>query len=223
MAHPLLAATDYGLVIASAVVLLVFVLIGWVIMQGTRAQLYWRNRADEGDVEIITMLVTEELGHWRTMRVPKGVEPATWHGVQSVELVGVEPDGVRLSTTAEGQYATTSGRREQVTGSLQEGMKVTARVADMALYDIPNVRLPWIQVDIYSTYRDETGSSQRCILSTVATRDVGDHLDWDGLEAEAIVQAFGGRYLLDDRGNPLPIDPEGGPRTTVPAAFYTDD
>ena len=29
-------------------------------------------------------------------------------------------------------------------------------------------------------------------------------------EAEAVVEAFGGRYLLDDRGNPLPINPDGG-------------
>ena len=28
------------------------------------------------------------------------------------------------------------------------------------------------------------------------------------MEAEEVVRAFGGRFLLDDRGNPLPIDPE---------------
>ena len=220
---PILAASDYGLVIASVFVLFFFVIIGWVIMQGTRAQMYWRDQVDDGDVEIINMLVAEEVSRWRTMRMPKGLEPGTWHGVQGVELLEVKPDGVRLSTTAEGQYAMVAGQRQQVSGALAEGMKVTAKVADMALYDIPNVKLPWVQVDIYSTYRNDDGSSQRCILSTTARREIADDLDWDGLEAEAVVQAFGGRYLLDDRGNALPIEPDGGEAISVPAAFYTDN
>jgi len=220
---PILAASDYGLVVASLFVLVMFVIIGWIIMQGTRAQLHWRNRVDEGDVEIITMLVTEEVNRWRTMRMPKGLEPAIWHGVQSSELVEVKPDGVRLSTTADGQYAMVSGQRQQVSSALAEGMKVTAKVADMALYDIPNVKLPWVQVDVYSTYRDDAGSSQRCILSTTARREIADDLGWEEMEAEAVVEAFGGRYLLDDRGNPLPINPDGGEPVGVPAVFYKDD
>jgi hypothetical protein len=220
---PILAASDYGLVVASLFVLAIFVIIGWIIMQGTRAQLHWRNRVDEGDVEIITMLVTEEVNRWRTMRMPKGLEPGIWHGVQSSELVEVKPDGVRLSTTADGQYAMVAGQRQQVSSALAEGMKVTAKVADMALYDIPNVKLPWVQVDVYSTYRDDAGSSQRCILSTTARREIADDLDWEEMEAEAVVEAFGGRYLLDDRGNPLPINPDGGEPVGVPAVFYKDD
>ena len=43
------------------------------------------------------------------------------------------------------------------------------------------------------------------------------------LEAEAVVHAFGGRFLLDDRGNALPIDADGGEPAGVPAAFYKDD
>jgi hypothetical protein len=220
---PLLAAADYGLVVASLFVLVIFVIIGWIIMQGTRAQMYWRNQVDEGDVEIITMLVTEEVSRWRSMRMPKGLDPGIWHGVQSAELVEVKPDGVRLSTTADGQYAMVAGQRQQVSGALAEGMKVTAKVADMALYDIPNVKLPWVQVDVYSTYRDDAGSSQRCILSTTAHREIADHLDWEEMEPEAVVEAFGGRYLLDDRGNPLPINPDGGEPVGVPAVFYKDD
>jgi hypothetical protein len=219
---PILAVTDYGLVVASLVVLVVFLGIGWVIMQGTRAQLYWRDRAEQGDVEIITMLVTEEVNHWHTMRMPKGADPSAWRGLQSTELVEVKPDGFRLSATAEAQYAMVEGTRQQVSAPLREAMKVTAKVADMALYDIPNVRIPWVQVDVYSTFGDQTGSSQRCVLSTIARREVADDLDWDGSEPEEIVRAFGGRYLLDDGGHPLPIDPNGGEPTGVPAVFYND-
>jgi hypothetical protein len=222
MIVPLLAASDYGLVVASAFVLLLFLVIGWVIIQGTRAQMFWRKRAAEGDIEIIHMLVSEEIARWKTMRAPKGVDATAWHGVQSAELVEAKPDGVRLSAIAEGQYATINGERRQVADPLGEGMKVTAKLADMSLYDIPNVMLSWVQVDIYTTYRDDQGSSQRCVLSTVAERGVADDLAWDEMTAEEVVRAFGGRFLLDDRGNPLPIDPEGAQPVTVPAAFYTD-
>jgi len=222
--HPvLLAASDYGLVVACGFVLLLFLVIGWVVVQGTRAQMFWRQRADDGDVEIISMLVADEVTRWRTMRMPKDLEPGVWHGVQSAELTDVKPDGVRLSATAEGQYAMVGGRRQQVSSALLEGMKVTAKIADMALYDIPNVRLPWVQVDIYSTYRDDEGSTQRCVISTTARREIADDLAWEELEAEAVVRAFGGRFLLDDRGNPLPIDPDEGAPVGVPAAYYKDD
>ncbi len=223
MNTPILAASDYGLVFASMLVLLVFLGIGFVIVQGTRAQMYWRKRVIDGDVDVISMLLTEEVNRWRTMRMPKGFDPGVWHGVQSVELIEVKPDGVRLSATAEGQYAMLEGRRQPVSTALDEGMKVTAKLADMTLYDIPNVTLPWVQVDIYSTYRDDAGSSQRCVISTTARREIANDLDWDGMEAEAVVAAFGGRFLLDDRGNPLPIDPDGGQPVPVPAVFYKDD
>lgn len=220
---PLLAASDYGLVVASMLVLLLFLGIGFVIVQGTRAQMYWRKQVIDGDVDVISMLVTEEVNRWRTMRMPKGYDPGVWHGVQTAELIEVKPDGVRLSATAEGQYAMLDGRRQQVSTALDEGMKVTAKLADMTLYDIPNVMLPWVQVDIYSTYRDDVGSAQRCVMSTTATREVADYLEWEDMEAEAVVRAFGGRFSLDDRGNPLPIDPDGGEPVAVPAVFYKDD
>jgi len=219
---PLLAASDYGIAVGIGIVLVVFVLVGWVIVQGTRAQLAWRKLVEGGDVDAIRTLVTEELERWKTMKVPKGADPAVWHGIQSAELVAVAPDGVRLSAAAESQYAVVDGARREVSGVLDHAIKVTARLADMAMYDIPNVRLPDCQVDVYATYRDAAGTTQRCILSTLCTRDVGDVLDWDELSAAEVVRAFGGRYLLDDRGNPLPIDPDVTGRTGVPAAFYED-
>ncbi len=220
---PLLAASDYGLVIAVAVLFVLFLIVGWVIMQGTRAQMAWRRLVDEGDVKAIETLVSEEVQHWKAMRMPKGTRPSVWHGVQSAELAGVQPDGVRLSASADGQYALVEGERREVSPPLAEGMRVTAKLADMTFYDIPNVRLANVQIDVYSTYRDDSGSSQRCILSTICRRDVADVLAWDEMDAEEVVRAFGGRFLLDGRGNPLAIDPEAKIATGVPAAFYEDD
>ena len=128
-----------------------------------------------------------------------------------------------ISASADGQYAQVDGERREVSGPLAEGMRVTAKLADMVLYDIPNARLANVQIDIYSTYRDDTGSSQRCILSTMCQREVADALAWDEMDAEEVVRAFGGRFLLDDRGYPLAVNPEATTATGVPAAFYKDD
>lgn len=221
-ALPLLAASDWGLAFGIGVVILVFLLIAYVVIQGTRVQLAWRTRVEEGDVDAIHTLVTDEINRWKSARRPRDAEPSVWHGVQSAELLEVSPDGVRLSATAEGQYALVSGERREVSSALQEGMKLTAKLIDMVMYDVPNVRLPFAQVDIYSTYRDEHGASQRCIMSTKADRDVADDLDWE-IGAEAIVEAFGGRYRLDDRGNATAIDVDAPARNSVPAAFYTTE
>jgi hypothetical protein len=218
----ILALGEWGLAFGIGIVLLLFLVVGWVIVQGTRAQLYWRKRVDEGDVDAITALVRDEITRWKTARVPKGVDPDVWRGVQSVDLVSATPDGIRLSATAEGIFVTVDGERREVRGALQQAMAVTAKLADMAFYDIPNVRLPYVQVDVYSTFRDETGTSQRCVLATLCNREVADALDWDELSGEEVVRAFGGRYLLDDRGNPLPVDADATARSGVPAAFYRD-
>lgn len=223
MTLPLLAASDYGLVIAVAVLFLMFFAVGWVIMQGTRAQMAWRRGVEQGDVDTIRMLVSEEVLHWKSMRMPKGLRPSIWHGVQSAELVDVRPDGVRLSASADGQYASVDGERREVSGPLIEGMRVTAKLADIALYDIPNCKVAHVQIDIYSTYRDDHSSSQRCIMTTTCQREVADALAWDEMDAEEVVRAFGGHFLLDDRGNPLAVNPDAATRSGVPAVFYKDD
>lgn len=209
--------------IAVAILFMLFFVVGWVIMQGTRAQMAWRRGVERGDVDTIRMLVSEEVLHWKSMRMPKGLRPSIWHGVQSTDLADVKSDGVRLNASADAQYASVDGERREISSPLTEAMRVTAKLADMALYDIPNCKVARVQIDIYITYRDDAGSSQRCILSTVCTREVADALAWEEMDAEEVVRAFGGRFLLDDRGNPLAVNPEATTATGVPAVFYKDD
>lgn len=220
---PVLAASDYGLMVAVGVIFLLFLIVGWVIVQGTRAQLQWRKGVEAGDVALITIMVGDELARWKTMRMPKGTDPAVWHGVQSADLLEARPDGVRVSAQAEAQYGLVEGRRREVASAVEQAMRVTAKIADMVMYDIPNVRLPHVQVDVYRTFNDEAGSTQKCIMSTLATREVADGLAWDEMDAEEVVRSFGGRFLLDDRGNTLPIDPDETTPSGVPAAFYKDE
>ena len=223
MTLPLLAASDYGLVVAIAFIFAIFLIVGWIIMQGTRAQMDWRKAIERGDVPTTQMIVGEEILRWKTMRMPRGTDATIWHGVQSAELLTVEPHAVRISATADSQYAMVEGERREVIDSLHQGMRVSAKLADMVMYDIPNAKLERTQIDIYSTYRDDSGSSQRCILSIVCTREVADALAWDEMDAEEVVRAFGGRFARDEHGQPLPVDPDPKPRTTVPAVFYEDN
>jgi hypothetical protein len=214
---------NYGLVLAVGVVLLIFLVIGYVVIQGTRVQLAWRDRVEAGDVDVIRTLVGDEVDRWKTARMPKGTDASVWHAVQSAELVDVKPDGVRLSAIAEGHYASVGGERREVSNALRDGMKVTARLIDMIMYDNPNVKLDKVQVDIYSTFRDEQGATQRCILSTATDRATANTIDWDEDAAEEIVRAFGGRYAMDDRGNATPISVDAPSPASVPAAFYEDE
>ena len=220
---PLLALSNWGLVVAIGGMFVILAFISYVVLQGTRTQMVWRERAEQGDVDVIRTLVSDEIERWKTTRMPKGADVSAWHGVQSAQLLDVTPDSVRVAATAEGEYALVSGERQEVTTAFQHGLAVTAKLADLMLYDIPNVRLPSIQIDIYSTFRDDQGAAQRCIISTVCDRVIATDIDWDDTPAEEIVRTFGGRFLLDDRGNAVPIAVDAPPQTSVPAAFYKDD
>jgi hypothetical protein len=222
MELPLLAASEWGLAIAIFGVLVCFIGATWFIVQATRQQLFWRQRAAEGDVDAIRMMVEDEVARWKTMKMPKGETPSTWHGIQTAELLEVSPGGVRISAIAEGQYAVVAGERREVNNSYREALSLTAKLADMLMYDVPNVRLNDARIDIFSTFRDDQAASQRCIMTTSCSRDVAAGLDWDGMDPEEIVRAFNGRYLLDDRGNAMPIEVDAV-RESVPAVFYEDD
>lgn len=191
------------------VVVLLTLFIAYVIIQETRAQRHWRKLVERGDISAIEALVRAEIERWRTQRPPKEVPTSLWHGVQTVELQAVGRDYVRVSATAEAQYAVVEGQRQEVSSALHEGMKITVKLADMLLYDIPNVRLQKVQIDIYTTFRDMSGiSTQHCILSTIFDRRVAADLDWDESGPEEIIAAVGGRYQLNEQGAAQPIDPE---------------
>lgn len=202
--------------------LAIFVLalfVSYVIIQETRAQQYWRQLVRQGDVSAIRAIIEKEVAAWREQRPPRGVAASLWQGLQNVELVDVGADYLRINAAAEGQYALVGGERREVLSPLAEAMQLTVTLADRFLYDIPNVELSTVQVDVYTTFRQEHGrATQRCILSTLVRRDDAADVDWDGGSAEEIVRRFGGRFELDENGAPQPIEPVALPaRPTVAA------
>jgi hypothetical protein len=140
--------------------------------------------------------------------VPRGTPALLWHGVQTVELLDVTEHGARVSCNAEGEYALVNGRRLETSSPLSEGMKITAKLAEMLLYDVPNLKLDHFQIDVYTSFRDESGHAEpRCILSTLVRRSEVEDFDWENDTPASFVQVAGGRFDAARDGSLKVIEP----------------
>lgn len=201
------------IVVGSIIVLAIFVVTGWAIFTEMFQQRHWRRRVAEGDVGIVAALIQEALNSWRRARPPKGVPAHLWAGIQGAELVAVTKDSATVSASAEGEFRTEGGARVQVTSALDEAIALAARLVDMMLYDVPNLRLGSVRVDIYSTFTGSDGSPvQRPILTTTADRAVADTLTWEALTPEEVLARFETRFDRSPSGQaqPIELDPVEG-------------
>lgn len=184
-----------------AIVLLILLFTGYVIVQETRAQLHWRDLVEHGDVDAIRQLIEGEIETWHNQRVPKGTPALLWHGVQTIELTDVNEKSARVSCNAEGEYSLVGGKRVETSSPVEEGMKITKRVAEMMLYDVPNVKLDQAQVDVYTFFRTQGGVAEpRCILSTRIDRRTVEHIDWDETEPHDFAVLTGARFAGNGNG-----------------------
>lgn len=204
-------------------VLAIFVFIGWAVFTEMFQQRHWRQKVESGDLDIITALLEEALGTWRRTRPPRGTAANLWAGVQGSQLVAVALESATVSTSAEGEFRTEGAQRVQVTTALDEAIALSARLLDMLLYDVPNLRLRRIRVDVYSTFAAENGApDQRPILSVTAERSVADALTWEAMTPDEILGRFGARYerLPSGQGAVIELDPVEGeppaPQLNVP-------
>ena len=75
------------------------------------------------------------------------------------------------------------------------------KLAEMLLYDVPNVKLDHFQVDVYTSFRDESGHAEpRCILSTLVRRSVVEDFDWENDTATSFVELNDARFDADRDG-----------------------
>ena len=194
-------------------IVLVGAFVAYIVWQGTRAALKYRELAEAGDVPTIREIVEQGLEEWRSAKPPKDVQLSVWRAVQTMELLDVGSDCIRVNCVAEGQYSLVDGRWQEVSSPLQEATAVTAKVAEMTLYELPNLRLNCVQIDVYTTYRDAASTRRECILSCTARREDARQVDWESWAPEEVVHRLGARYRLDERGQAIPISPD----QTVPA------
>jgi hypothetical protein len=183
------------------IVVLLLLFTGFVIVQETARQMHWRGLVESGDLDAIRTLIEEELAVWHESRVPRGTPALLWHGVQTVELLDVTPTSARVSCNADGEYALVANRRIETSSPLAEGMKITRRLAEMLLYDVPNVKLDRAQIDVYTSFRDENGHAEpRCILSTAISRKTVEHIDWEETEPADFISLTEGRFAGNGDG-----------------------
>jgi hypothetical protein len=180
-------------------ILIILLFTAYVIVQETRAQMHWRGLVAAGDIDAITSLLKDEVERWHTERVPRGTPALLWHGVQTVELIDVQADGARVSCNAEGESALVEGRRIETSSPLAEGMKITLKLAEMLLYDVPNVKLDHVQIDVYTSFRDASGhADSRCILSTHVLRRLVEQIDWEEIAPADFISLNEGRFAGGD-------------------------
>ncbi len=195
--------------------MLFFFLITYIMLQGTRAALAWRQAAAKGDTKVIQDIVEDAIKGWSGQKRPKPIAAEVWRGVQSMQLVGVDTDFVHVSVTAQSDYKLADGIWVEMSNPLQEGFGITAKVADMLLYELIHFKPARIQIDVYTQYRDSEGISRHeCVLTTYATRETAKDIDWEEWPPEEIVRALGGMYRMSDTGRPLPTVPIVAPRST---------
>jgi hypothetical protein len=78
-----------------------------------------------------------------------------------------------------------------VSSALDEAIALAARLLDMMLYDVPNLRLGSVRVDVYSTFTGADGTPvQQPILTTTAERAVADDLTWEALTRAEVLGRF---------------------------------
>jgi len=189
------------IVVMSVVILTLFLGVGWAVSTEMFQHRAWRKKVGSGDTAIVRALIEEALGTWSRARPPKGTAANLWAGVQ-----GCQRDG-----TLGGKAVEVADRVARIlpalvqqtepgaTLVLDEAIAVAAKLADMMLYDVPNLRLASVRVDVYSTFTGSDGSpEQRPILSTTATRAAGDGLDWEALTPAEVLGRF---QTVFDRGS----------------------
>ena len=211
------------IVIGSVITLALFLFVGWAVSREMFQHRAWRRRVESGDVDIVAALILEALATWQRARPPKGTPANLWAGIQGAQLVTVETDGATLSTAADGEFRSESGLRVQTSSALDEAIALAARLCDMMLYDVPNLRLQFVRVDVYATFTGVDGApTQQPILTTTAERGVADSLNWEAFTAGELLGRFETNYNRAANGQPLPIElpPLEGvpPRATEEAA-----
>jgi hypothetical protein len=194
------------IIVGVLVIIVIFVGAGWAIATEMFQQRAWRNRVASGDTDMIGALIEEALDHWRGARPPREVPASLWAGVQGAQLLAVTSDSATLSGSAESSFRSENGQRTQVASALDEAIALASKLIDMILYDVPNLRLGRVRVDIYSTFTGTDGAPvQRPILTSTADRMTADGLPWETLMPEEVLARFETSYQVGEGGRPAPI------------------
>ncbi len=195
------------IILGSIVTLGIFLLVGWAVATEMFQHRSWRRRVESGDVEIVAALIEEALAAWRRARPPRGLPANLWAGVQGAQLIALTADTATVSSSAEAEFRTEEGKRIQVASALEMASALAGRLVDMMLYDVPNLRLATVRVDIYTTFTRDGGTPvQEPILTTTADRREADRIAWEDLTPDEVLARFDTRAGRASSGQAIPIE-----------------
>ncbi len=194
-----------GVTIGFALIAAFFAGVGLLLFKEARTHRFWRQLVAQNDMEAIQGILDQELEHWRTQRPPKDVSAAVWAGVQGLDLVGASARHVRVSTSADPEFGTVDGKREQIASSLDTAYATALRLVEMIFYDVPNFRPNHVRVDVYTTFRNAEGAAEALpILCVEAERGAAMSLDWN-LPPAVLASEFETTADRAPNGEPRPI------------------
>jgi len=194
------------IVFGSVITLAIFLFVGWAVSTEMFQHRAWRRRVESGDVDIVAALVEEALASWNRARPAKGVSPTLWASVQGAQLISVDSDSVTLSISAEAEFRSEGGQRIQTATALDEAIAAAAKLVDMMMYDVPNLRLGRVRVDVYATFTSSDGAPvQQPILTTTADRSVAEELVWEAMTPAEVLGRFETTFQRSESGQPVAI------------------
>ena len=194
------------LIFAFALGLFLFLGFGWLITREMIQHRSWRKKLEGGDDKLVAVLINQALSTWQKSKTPNNFPSTAWSSLQRSQLVAVTESSANISTSCEPSYRTVKGQREQISSALDEAIPVAAKLIDQLFFDVPNLQLERIRIDIFTTFPSKNDSLvQQPILTTTAIRSVAKELKWDTISEVEVLIKFTTHYAKSPDGGPITI------------------
>ena len=194
------------LIFVVALGLFLFLGFGWLITREMIQHRSWRQKLKSGDDRLVAALINEALSSWQQIRGPADIPNPTWSAILRSQLVSVTESSANISTSCEPNFRSTGDQREQIASALDEAIPVAVKLADRLFFDVPNLQLEKVRIDIFTTFPGNNNSViQKPILTTTAFRNVAKNLRWDTISDVEILKRFTTHYAQHPNGVPIPI------------------
>lgn len=186
-------------------VVLLGLALGGIVLQATMAARQWRRVIGEGDLPAIHEAVDAAFEGWRRQKPPKGYPASDWQGLLSASIVALDPARCRVSLLALPDVRVVERERQEVGSALEVARRVSVRMVERLLYEIPHVRFDEVQIDVYTSYFQPDGSSDSaCILVTRVEREEAAAAPWDVADEATLLRG----WLTREAASAEVLDPE---------------
>jgi hypothetical protein len=172
-------------------VVLLGLAMGGIVLQATMAARQWRKVIAEGDQDALQEAVDTAFEAWRRQKPPKGYPAADWQALLTASVVALDTNRCRVSLLAMPDVRVVDRQREEVGTAIDVARRVTVKMVERLLYEIPHVRFDEVQVDAYTSYFAPDGSSDTpCILVARVPREDAAVAPWDEADEPTLLRGW---------------------------------